>query len=406
VTQPGAGVRAPVENRTRWVQLGILATAMVLAMSTWFSTAAVLPQLRADWDLSQVGASWLAISVQLGFVSGAVVSSVLNLADRIPPRRFVLFGTVGAALANLLTVGADGLPVAVPARFLVGACLAGVYAPALKAMSTWFVRGRGLALGAMVGALTLGSALPHLINGVGSLEWQVLIVITSITTVVGGLVAVLLGRDGPHRFPTAVFNPAQIRDVVANPRVRLASTGYFGHMWELYAMWTWVAAFAADVVSGARAASLVAFGAIGIGAAGCVVGGLISDRTSRCRAAGMAMTWSGAVAAFVGFLVDWPAWIVVALLLVWGFWVVADSAQFSTIVTEVADQRYVGTALTMQLAIGFTLTVFTIFLVPVVRDALGWGWAFALLVPGPAVGTWAMRRLERLTAAPTAAAAS
>ena len=379
----------------RWPQLTILAIAMVLSMSTWFSTAAVLPQLRVELELSSTTSSLLAIAVQLGFVAGALVSATFSLADRIPPRRMVLLGSIGAALANALLLVADGLPFAVQSRFLVGAALAGVYPPALKAMSAWFVRGRGFALGVMVGALTLGSALPHLLRSIGSPRWQVVIGLTSGLTLLGGLIADRVARDGPHVFPSAPFDPAQIRMVLTNRRVMLASLGYFGHMWELYAMWAWIGVFYAEVLPDRpAAAALATFAAIAVGAVGSVVGGLISDRSSRTMAAGLAMALSGAMALVVGFTVERPV-LAVSLGLVWGFWVVADSAQFSTIITEVADQRFVGTALTVQLALGFVLTVFTIFLVPWVRDLSSWGVAFLLLVPGPFLGVAAMARLAR-----------
>jgi MFS family permease len=377
-------------------QLAILATAMVLSMSTWFSTAAVLGQLRADWNLGRVAGSWLTIVVQLGFVFGAVVSSLTNLADRVAPRRLVLIGACGAAAANAAVVLFDGYGPAVALRFLTGAFLAGVYPPALKAMSSWFVKGRGFALGVMVGALTLGSALPHLINGLGGLDWKPTLLVASLATVIGGVVAEVAGADGPHLAAGARFDRREVVRILSNREFLLASSGYFGHMWELYAMWSWMAAFYTDAFDGAaRSASLAAFVVIGVGAAGSVYAGLVSDRRSRCEAAGLAMRWSGTVAVVMGFLLDAPTPIVLGAGLVWGFWVVADSAQFSTVVTEVIDRRYVGTALTLQLAIGFVLTVFTIFLVPVIRDAHGWGWAFLLLAPGPAAGMWAMRALDR-----------
>ncbi|MEZ5236731.1 MAG: MFS transporter [Acidimicrobiales bacterium] len=389
-----AEVAVDEDPARRWRELGVLAVAMVLSMSTWFSTAAVLPQLRREWDLSQVAASWLTIAVQLGFVFGAVVSAVFTLADRVRPRRLVLLGTLGAALANVALLAAGGIGAGLPLRFAVGAFLAWVYPPALKAMSAWFRRGRGLALGVMVGALTLGSALPHLIRSLGSPPWEAVIVATSALTVLGGLVAELAATDGPFLAPSAPFDPRQIGQIVRNPRLRLASAGYFGHMWELYAMWAWFGACSADVLPGRPSlAALLTFAVIGIGAAGCVVGGVISDRSTRTAAAALAMALSAPVAAVIGFARNGPVAVVVVLGLLWGFWVVADSAQFSTIVTEHADPRYVGTALTLQLAMGFVLTVFTIFLVPVVRDASSWGWAFLLLVPGPALGVVAMARL-------------
>lgn len=371
-----------------------LAVALVLSMSTWFSTAAVLGQLRVAWALSDTQASWLTIVVQLGFVVGAVVSSTTNLADRVSPLRLMMIGSLGAATANAFVVVADGFSGALLARFATGAFLALVYPPALKAMSAWFVQGRGLALGVMIGALTLGSALPHLINALGGLSWQVTLLAASALTVGGGLIADRRCAPGPHSAPAAPFDAGQIRRIVANREFRLASAGYFGHMWELYAMWAWIAAFYGDVFESARAASLAAFVAIGIGAAGSVYMGLVSDRVSRPTAAGRAMKWSAGAALVTGFVVDTTPVVPMAAGVVWGFWVVADSAQFSAIVTETCDRRYVGTALTLQLAAGFVLTVFTIFLVPIIRDAHGWGWAFALLVPGPLLGAWAMHRLQ------------
>ncbi|MEZ5408507.1 MAG: MFS transporter [Acidimicrobiales bacterium] len=391
------GVDEPSEAElaARRRQLVILAAALVLAMSTWFSTAAVLSQLRAAWHLSASAGSWLTIMVQLGFVAGAALSAATNLADRVPPRRLILLGTLGAATANAVVAAAGAYPVAIAARFATGACLAAVYPPSLKAMSSWYRTGRGFALGVMIGALTVGSALPHLINALGGLPWRLTLAIASVLTVAGGLIADRLGADGPYATRGAAFDPSQLRSIVSDRRFRLASAGYFGHMWELYAMWAWAAAFYRDAFSSPRLASLAAFAVIAAGAGGSIYAGLLSDRVSRTEAAGRALRSSAAVALVAGFLVDAPAPIVVGAGLVWGFWVVADSAQFSTIVTEVTNAVYVGTALTVQLAVGFTLTVFTIFLVPVIRDSFGWGWAFLLLAPGPLLGAWAMRTLER-----------
>jgi MFS family permease len=328
------------------------------------------------------------------------VSAALNLADLVPPRRLILFGAVGAAVANLGLLAATGPATAIPLRFATGVFLAGVYPPALKSTATWFRRGRGVALGVMVGALTIGSALPHLVNGLGGVRWQVVIVATSVLTVLGGVVAEVVGRDGPFPFPAATFDPSQARRAFADPGVRLATLGYFGHMWELYAMWAWFSVFFADrLLDGGtddpyRAAGFAAAAAIGIGGVGCWVGGLLGDRW-RTRTTALAMTISGSCAVLIGLVRDGPVPVVLAIGLVWGFWVVADSAQFSAIVTELADQRYVGTAVTLQLAAGFTLTVVTIWLVPELRYWLSWGWAFGILAAGPALGVWAMLRLLR-----------
>ena len=375
---------------------------MVLSMATWFSTSAVLPQLRAQWDLSTAASSWLVIAVQLGFVVGAVVSAVFGLADRIPPRRLMFFGSMGAAIANVGLVVASGATTALPLRFVTGVFLAAVYPPGLKAMSTWFDRGRGTALGVMVGALTLGSALPHLVNGVGGVRWEIVVVITSVATLAGGLIAELRFHDGPFTFSKAVFDPSQTRRIMRDRGFRLATLGYFGHMWELYAMWAWFGAFFADALSEhydgdvANAAALTTFVVIGVGAVGCWVGGVLGDRWGRTRTTALAMGISGTCALVIGGLRDGPIVLLVIVSLIWGFSVVADSAQFSAIVTEVADQSLVGTAITLQLAAGFVLTVVTIWLVPVMRDDLGWAWAFIVLVPGPIVGVIAMLRLKGL----------
>jgi MFS family permease len=373
--------------------LALLAAALVLAMTTWFSATAVVPQLRDEWSLGDNEAAWLTIAVQLGFVAGALLSAALTLPDVVSPRIVLLAGALGAATSNLLLAAANGPETAIPLRFATGFFLAGVYPPALKLMATWFRSGRGTALGILVGALTLGSALPHLVNGLGGLDWKLVVYATSLLTALGGLVAWGV-REGPHRFPTAVFDPRQAPLVLRNRGVRLASLGYFGHMWELYAMWAWFLVFFSAEVSGSRAAAFATFAVIGAGAVGCWVGGLLGDRWGRTPTTAAAMTISGLCAVLIGIVADGPGVVVLALGLVWGFTVVADSAQFSTMVTELADQAYVGTALTLQLAVGFTLTVATIWLIPVLEDDVGWRWAFAFLAPGPVLGVLAMLRLR------------
>jgi MFS family permease len=292
---------------------------------------------------------------------------------------------------------ADGPALAIPLRALTGFFLAGVYPPALKLMATWFREGRGTALGILVGALTLGSAAPHLLNGLGGLDWHLVVWTTSALTAAGGVLAFLGVHEGPYRFPAADFAPRQAPLVLHNRGVRLASLGYFGHMWELYAMWSWFLVFYAAEVSGGREAAFATFAVVGAGALGCWAGGILGDRWGRAETTAAAMAVSGACALGIGFAAEAPAALVVALGLVWGFAVVADSAQFSTLVSELADQAYVGTALTLQLAIGFTLTVATIWLVPILADQAGWRWAFAFLAPGPALGVLAMLRLRAVT---------
>ncbi len=380
--------------------LVLLAASLMLSMSTWFSASAVIPQLRVEWDLSSTSAAWLTIAVQLGFVAGALLSSALTLTDVLEPHRVILAGSLCAAAANALLLVVAGPAGAIPLRFATGFFLAGVYPPAFKLMATWFVRGRGTALGVLAGAIALGSALPHLVNGFGGVDWRPVITITSVLTVIGGLTVAVGVPEGPYPFPRAVFDPRQITLVLHNPGVRLASFGYFGHMWELFAMWTWFLVFAREeLFADGTTAALFTFLVIGAGAAGCVAAGILGDRVGRPETTAVAMLLSATCALTIGFL---PASAAVAVGLVWGVTVIADSAQFSTMVTEHADQAYVGTALTLQLAIGFALTVATIWLVPFLAEGAGWGWTFAFLALGPAFGVVSMLRLRAFDRRPVA----
>src|SRR5215217_5401104 len=259
----------------RWRALTLLAVALVLSMTTWFSASAVIPQLRGEWNLSDSAAAWLTIAVQLGFVCGALVSSLLNLPDVVSPRHVILGGSIGAAIVNGLLEVAGGASLGIPLRFATGFFLAGVYPPALKLMSTWFRKGRGIALGILVGALTVGSATPHLVNGLGGLDWSVVIYATSALTIAGGLVAGLAVKDGPFPFPRATFDPRQAERVFANRGVRLASFGYFGHMWELYAMWAWFLVFFSVVAASGKKKAYATGAVIGVGALGCWAGGVL-----------------------------------------------------------------------------------------------------------------------------------
>lgn len=370
-------------------------------MSPWLSASAVIPQLRVQWDVSDTAAAWLTIAVQIGFVCGALVSATLNLSDVVSPKHVILGGSVGAATANALLGVADGAAVGILLRFATGFFLAGVYPPAFKLISTWFRKGRGTAVGILGGGIVAGNAMPHLLNGLGGLDWRVVIYATSVLTLTGGLIAEFAVKEGPFPFPKATFDPRQAGRVFANRGVRLASFGYFGHMWELFAMYAWFLVFFSDQLAakGAQigsAAAYATFAVIAIGSVGCWVGGILGDRWGRTRTTATMLAASGSCSLLIGLLFGSPTWLVLLVGLIWGFSVVADSPQFSTMVTELADQAYVGTALTLQLAVGFTVTVATIWLIPFLEDAVGWRWTFAFLAPGPLFGLLAMLRLKSL----------
>ena len=386
----------------RWRQLAVLSLAELFALSLWFSASAVLPALQREWMLGPGGSAGLTIAVQLGFIAGTLASALANLPDVWSPRHLMAASALLGAAANAaLALWVDSIGPALALRFVTGVAMAGAYPPAMKIMATWFREGRGLAIGILVGALTVGSATPWLIRGMTALPWRQTLLAASGLALLGAVVVVGLVREGPDRFPSARFDPRMALAVFRERGPRLACLGYFGHMWELYAMWAWIGLFLLDSARAAGATgyaglspSTATFVVIAIGALGCWLGGAASDRWGRTAATMAAMAVSGLCAATIGLTFGGPSLPTLAVAIVWGITVVADSAQFSTAVTELSPPAYVGTALTMQTCVGFALTNVSIWLLLPIVGAVGWRWAFATLAIGPALGVVAMARLR------------
>jgi MFS family permease len=387
--------------QSKWASLAVLCLCAVAALALWFSATAVVPALAAEYALSGFSQSLLTSAVQGGFVVGSLLSAALGLADRLDPRRFFMAASVVGALANLAILWVEPTSAwVVVFRFITGASMAGVYPVGMKLASTWARADMGLMVGLLVGAVTLGSAMPHLFNALGGIDWRFTLAAASASALLAAAAINFCGI-GPTIQTASRFHPSDILSAWRDKPLRLANLGYLGHMWELFAMWAWIgvflrASFSLSLAPGdaPAAAKLVAFATIGVGALGCLVGGAFADRMGRTTLTILAMAVSGACALTVGFLYGGSPWLLVVLCLIWGVAVVADSAQFSACVAELCERHLVGTMLTLQTALGFSLTLVTIHLMPLWVEWMGWRYAFAPLAIGPIWGVWAMVRLR------------
>ena len=394
-------VHAPMPRR----MLLRVAAAELLGMTLWFSATAAAPAVAREFAMTESARAWLTMAVQAGFVAGTLLTAATNLADAINPRRLFAVGCIAGAAVNLAIVASPSSAVTIALRFLTGAALSWIYPPGMKIAAGWFRERRGTALGVVVGAVGLGSALPHLLVYLGAgLPWRPLVASSSLLAAAGAAIVALTVEDGPYVTASAPFDRHALRVVLASRGTRLAMLGYFGPMWELSAMWTWIAAFAAASVGTAAtpSGSLVAFITIATGSAGCVMAGRWADEWGKAKVAGLSMIASAACCLLSPAVFGAGVTPLILLSVVWGFTIVADSAQFSALVTEYTARTHVGTALTLQTSTGFLLTMVSMRLVPHVSAIEGWKWTFLILAPGPILGALAMRALANDYQLPTA----
>lgn len=388
---------------TKIRSMALLLLAEVAVMSVWFISAATLPDMLRETTISSARQAALSSSVQVGFVTGALLSATLGIADRFDPRRVFALSAIAAASFNaVLLITTPGSLVAIGARFVTGALFAGVYPVGMKIAVGWGQKDRGLLVGALVGALTLGSALPHMMSLAGGADWRFAVSTASIFAATAGLICLGVSLGPAHR-TAAQFDLRVVTTAWTNRRVRLAYAGYLGHMWELYAMWAWIAVATATSygqslpdVDALVLAKITAFVAIGVGVFSSTFAGFIADRIGKAEVTIIAMGLSGASALLTAATFGGPVWLTFAIVVVWGITIIPDSAQFSALVADASPADQAGSLMTLQTALGFALTFVTVQVTPVLVDLFGWPPILAALALGPAFGIIAMNRLRNL----------
>lgn len=383
--------------------LPFIVVAQFACTSLWFAGNGVMDDLRLSLGLAETALGHLTSAVQLGFISGTLIFAMFTISDRFSPSRVFFWSAIAGAIFNLAVVWADGLGSLILLRFLTGFCLAGVYPVGMKLAYDHFNKNLGKALGYLVGALVVGTALPHLLRGIAtSLPWTYVIVAISILAVLGGLLVLLGVPDGPHRVRNQGLDLTAFIRLFRLKSYRQPALGYFGHMWELYTFWAFlpvmVGFYLQNHSTAALPVSLISFGAIAIGGLGCVIGGYLAQRWGSGATAVRALYISMLCCLAFPLALGLPTWAFVMYLLIWGFCVVPDSPQFSTLAARGVPGSHTGTALTFMNSIGFAITIVSIQTITLLMAHNPQPYWFMVLALGPALGLWAMRYMVTTSA--------
>ena len=391
---PGIGIAPPVPARI----LPTIVVAQLAGTSLWFAVNAVLPDLQRAAALPPAALGALTSAVQLGFIAGTLVFALLTIADRLSPRLVFLACALAGALFNALAnVFAPDYVALLVLRFATGFFLAGIYPVGMKIAAAWYVRGLGGALGLLVGALVLGTAMPHGLRALGTtLPWQTVMLAVSLIAAAGGVLLYLLVPDSPTLPRATRIRPSALLVIWRDSTVRASAFGYFGHMWELYTMWALVPLIVAARL-GAESVSAAAFWIIASGAIGCGGGGWLAARLGSARVAGLQLAASGACCLLAPLMMSAPTPLFWAWLVIWGITVVGDSPQLSTLTAVNAPRDVVGSVLTFVNSIGFAITIVSIQLFATAATTIPLASLLPWLALGPAAGLIALAPLLRVS---------
>jgi len=383
--------------------LPIIVLSQFAGTSVWFAGNAIIPALQSQYQLPDSIVGNITTAVQSGFIIGTLVFALLSIADRFSPVKLFMWCALLAAVFNVIVIwNGDNITVLLSCRLLTGFFLAGVYPVGMKIAADWYAKGLGRALGFLVGALVAGKALPHLIkSNIQISNWEQVLILTSAFAASGGLLMGLFLKNGPHRTKSSGFKKVNLIRLFHQRSFKAAAFGYFGHMWELYTFWAFIPLMITwynHLHESSIPVSFWSFVIIGIGTISCIMGGFISNKIGSAKVAWVSLIVSGICCLLSPFLFYTSPTIFLSGLIIWGCFVIADSPQFSALVSQTAPSETKGTALTLVTSIGFTITIVSIESLNLIwnrwiNDDLSKYWLLPILAIGPIFGLMHMKSL-------------